>query len=235
MKKIHRFLVQQNLPAEGPLTITDTEVVHVLSGVLRIQAGEQVIFFTDGSPDFVTTLTVVSKKFVSGEVVSVFGNDTMPTGRQATPTKEVVAAVAITKQNFDTIVQKLTELGVSTIIPLLTDRTVKKDARLDRLQKISNEALEQCGGNRVVKIYEPMTLEKALSVFADYDKISFDTVEAKKGTAANNKTMFFIGPEGGWSDRERELLQKETTILSLGSRILKADTAAIVAAYEVLK
>jgi 16S rRNA (uracil1498-N3)-methyltransferase len=228
MKKIHRFLVQQNLPAEGPITITDPEVVHVVSGVLRIQAGEQVIFFTDGSPDFVTTLTVASKKFVSGEVVSVFGNDT-------TPTKEVAAAVAITKQNFDTIVQKLTELGVSTIIPLLTDRTVKKDARLDRLQKISNEALEQCGGNRVVKIYEPMSLEKALADFTDYEKISFDTVEANKGTATNDKTIFFIGPEGGWSDAERELLHKETNVFSLGNRILKADTAAIVAAYELLR
>lgn len=232
MKKIHRFLTTQNLVSEGPITITDPEVVHVLSSVLRIQAGEQVIFLNDGSPDFVTTLSVVSKKFVSGDVVSVFGNDT-------TPTKEVVAAVAITKQNFDTIVQKLTELGVSTIVPLLTDRTVKKDARLDRLQKISDEALEQCGGNRVVKIYEPMTLEKALVDFTDYEKISFDTLdgqaEHKKGTTTNNKTIFFIGPEGGWSDIERELLHKETTVLSLGSRILKADTAAIVAAYELLR
>ncbi len=228
MKKIHRFLITQNIPSEGLITITDPEVVHVVSGVLRIQAGEQVIFFTNGSPDFVTTLTVVSKKFVSGEVVSVFGNT-------AIQEKEVAAAVAITKQNFDTIVQKLTELGVSTIVPLLTDRTVKKDARLDRLQKISNEALEQCGGNRVVKIHEPMSLEKALADFADYTKISFDTVEANKGSTETDKAIFFIGPEGGWSDIERELLHKKTAVLSLGSRVLKADTAAIVAAYELLR
>lgn len=231
MKKIHRFLVTQNLPREGAITITDPEVVHVLSGVLRIQAGEQVIFFTDGSPDFLTTLTVVSKKFVSGEVVAVLPNST-------TPQKNIVAAVAITKQNFDTIVQKLTELGVSTIVPLLSDRTVKKEARLDRLQKISNEALEQCGGNKVVKIYEPMSIEKTLAGFRDYEKISFDTEQAEKNSlenGANKKAVFFIGPEGGWSDAERKLLQKETTTLSLGSRILKADTAAIVAAYELLR
>ena len=94
MKKIHRFLIDQYIPSEGNITITNPEVVHIISSVLHIAPGEQVIFFGDGTPDFHTTLTSVTKKVVTGDVVSVFGNYTKPS-------RELVAAIAITKNNFD--------------------------------------------------------------------------------------------------------------------------------------
>ena len=228
MKKIHRFLIDQYIPSEGNITITNPEVVHIISSVLHIAPGEQVIFFGDGTPDFHTTLTSVTKKVVTGDVVSVFGNYTKPS-------RELVAAIAITKNNFDTIVQKLTEIGVHTIVPLISDRVIKKEVRLDRLQKISNEALEQCGGNTVVRITEPLSIEHALLQYGDYIPISFDTEPGQDTTSYGEKTIIFIGPEGGWSDTEREYLKEHTTVVSLGARILKADTAAIVATYELLR
>ncbi|MEI6022469.1 MAG: RsmE family RNA methyltransferase [bacterium] len=233
MKKIHRFLIDQYIPSEGNITITNTEVVHIISSVLRIAPGEQVIFFSNGSPDFHTTLTSVTKKGITGDVVSVFGNYTKPP-------RELVVAIAITKNNFDTIVQKLTELGVQTIVPLISDRVIKKEVRLDRLQKISNEALEQCGGNTVVHIIEPLSIEQTLLQYGEYTPYSFDTLNGhaehkKEAITYSEKSIIFIGPEGGWSDTEREYLKEHTTVLSLGARILKADTAAIVASYEVLR
>jgi 16S rRNA (uracil1498-N3)-methyltransferase len=222
-KKIHRFFIQ-NLPQLWPAEIYDQKLVHQLHKVLRFKPGEEIIVFGNSDAQYHTRILTLSKSSLTLELLR---EEKVPM-----PKRKIIAAVAIAKRDsFELIVQKLTELGVSEIIPLLSDRTVKQSVRLDRLQSISDEALEQCGGTVQVIIHKPMTLEVCRANF------TLPAVVFAPGAAGEisltNEMMYFIGPEGGWSDRDLAQLSG-AQYASLGERVLRTETAAIVGAAKLL-
>lgn len=226
-KKLHRFLIQE-IPAAQSWRITDEHIMKQLFSVLKVSIGESIILFVHNGNDVIVTIQERDKHSFVVQKISEEKNYPL--------NKEIIAAVSITKgAAFELIVQKLTEIGVQEIVPLLSNRTVKQSIRLDRLQKISNEALEQSGGNTVVTIHPPTTLSECLKKFTDYTKVVCDAHTGKELSIPNKKVILFIGPEGGWDEKDASVFSTyETQTLSLGTKILRTETAAIIAAHKLL-
>lgn len=225
MKKIHRFL--QKNPEPDPHVITDPALIHQIAHVLKLAVGETIGLFEDGAPERIVTIGSITP-----DVIELHDEHTEPLPKE--PHRYVRAAIAIPKSDhFEFIVQKLSELGVREIIPLITDRTIKTGVRRERLQTISDEAVELSGNIHRVIMHEPQSLTDALKNFSTVPWIVFDAAGTESITG--NECVYAIGPEGGWSDRERDLFAAHNaTMCSLAPRTLRAETAAILGAYHTL-
>lgn len=224
-KKLHRFLIE-SIPSSDTWEVADARVAHQIGHVLKMKQGEECIVFTNGGDDIVVTIADVSKSSLSLQKKE--------TVARIQPSRTLIAAIGIPKgDTFELIVQKLTELGVSTIVPLITSRTIKQSVRLDRLQTISDEALEQCGGNTRVTISEPLTLAQSLKQFP-YPSIAFEPA-THSSISPSDTMIMYIGPEGGWSDEDISILNEHNVLWqSIGARILRTETATIIGAYTLL-
>jgi 16S rRNA (uracil1498-N3)-methyltransferase len=138
------------------------------------------------------------------------------------------------------MVQKAVEMGAARLRPVLTRRTQAQRVNLERMRANVIEAAEQCGILTIAEIEEPLSLEKALApwpqdrllVFCDEDAPMADPVAAIRQRAKPGAPIaVLIGPEGGFDPAERALLMRmeQTLAISLGPRILRADTAAVAA------
>jgi 16S rRNA (uracil1498-N3)-methyltransferase len=227
MKKLHRFYLQK-VPTEETFSITEPKLVHQLSTVLRYAPDEELIIFSEGSDDIVVRIVAMQKK-----EIEVHKERTIPA--IPIPSRKIIAAVSIIKRDlFELIVQKLTELGVQEVVPILADRTVKLSINMNRLATISREATEQSGQNTLVHIHEPMTLATCLTTFP-HPSIVFDPRETSTPITATQRVVMYIGPEGGWSPDDIALFRAhDVHFQKLGSTILRTETAAIVGAYSIL-
>jgi len=140
----------------------------------------------------------------------------------------------IKKDNFELVVEKCTELGVRLFHPVISERSEKKDLNLERLNKIAKEASEQSGRGEVPEIFAPTKLTDAVKNFNgkllvfDFDAPSIVSEQLKFKNL--KKVGIFIGPEGGWSEGDLQVLKyAEAEIVSLGKQVLRAETASIVA------
>ena len=139
------------------------------------------------------------------------------------------------KDNFELAVQKATECGVSNIIPVITERTIKTGLNTERLEKIVKEASEQSGRSIVPKILETMELKEALQHGTkNEEKVIFHLVKENYEPKKNVTTVsIFIGPEGGFTEKEINLAKESGyEVASLGDLTLRGETAAIVATYR---
>lgn len=227
MKKQHRFFVT-TIPATNTFKSSDVEVVHMIRTVLRLVPGETCHLFTDDSDDLVVKIVSIEKNGVTFEKISVKPKIVIPL--------KTIAAISITKRDtFELAVQKLTELGVSMIIPIISDRTIKQSLRIDRLQKISDEAVEQSGHSQKVTISNPKYLFEAIGAHKNIQGFYFDTDTEEKLHKSQSSVIFYIGPEGGWSDKEKDLFKiNNVSPVTLGDTVLRSETAAIVAAYTLI-
>lgn len=228
MKKLHRFYLA-DFPTSGEFELVDKDLVHQLANVLRYKTDEEFIVFSVGSLDYVVRIVSMDKK----KLVVRHIETNIPC---EAPSTYLIAAVSIVKRDlFELIVQKLTELGIREIVPLLSGRTIKQSIRHDRLLAISKEAVEQSGQHTFPVIHEPMTLQEALIAFP-ITSVVFDPREPESSITRTEKIAMYIGPEGGWSDQDIELFKSHTAIhyQKLGTTILRTETAAIVGAYSIL-
>jgi 16S rRNA (uracil1498-N3)-methyltransferase len=139
----------------------------------------------------------------------------------------------IKKDKFEWVVEKATELGVTDIVPVLAERSEKKDLNIERLRKIAIEASEQCGRGDVPMISTARRgLDECLTT--DCQKMVLhlegeNFITAKRSLEEGDGPIgVFIGPEGGWSPDEVEMFHKNNVpIYSLGKQVLRAETAAI--------
>lgn len=222
--RLHRFYVSQPLGEE--VVIDDVSKIKQWAKVFRYTKGDFVILFNGEGIDVTYTIETISST-----------SSTLLRTKQTTsivPTRNVTLYLSIIKKdNFELVVQKVTELGVTTIIPILSDRSEKKNLSFERLQTIAIEALEQSGRGDTVTIKPITTLIDAI-------------IQANQGNSwilqmngtpvlqahlnTNESVSLFIGPEGGWSDNELELFKnKGFKSVSLGNTVLRAETAAIAA------
>lgn len=228
---------------EGAHIALAPDVVHYLGAVLRKEAGAAIIVFNASDGEFSAEITALSKR--SGEAV---------VGAQLRrPTTEPdlwLAFSGVKRAAVETIIQKGTELGVSRFAPVLTERTHRERMNLDRLAVIAREAAEQCERLSVPQIDAPLSLDRLLEDWPKDRALLFcdeagDDPEGRWGgaegrapsaldqlrAASRGAWAILIGPEGGFSAQERQKLRAFSACLpvSLGPRILRADTAAIVA------
>lgn len=229
-KKIHRFFVA-NLPPVGvgdTLAIGDERIIHQMHAVLRLQSGETVAVFSDGGDTLVGEITALDKRLLTLSIKAIEPAPTVP--------RTVIAAVSIVKGDaFERMVQKLTEIGVATIVPLVSGRTIKQQVRIDRLQAISDEALEQCGGTTRVRIIEPMSLAECLKQFP-FQSVVLDPLAQATGLEHYDETIVcYVGPEGGWNEQDEHIINDAQCLhVQVTNRVLRTDTAAIIGIYNLL-
>jgi len=239
--KLHRFFVEEKIPASGlPATansskeeverwqaeeffVTNETLLNQWRNVLRMEEGSRVILFSGDGSEVLCEFVSLTKKNALLKVIEI--------KKGLALNREVTLYIAlIKKDNFELALEKATELGVSHIVPVQADRSEKKGVNYERAQKILREASEQSGRATVPTISEIISVEKLPSdviVFDPRGKISAREYFTKNTTAT---TSLFVGPEGGFTDAEMELFHtRNITVVSTGTQILRAETAAIVA------
>ncbi|AKS47422.1 16S rRNA (uracil1498-N3)-methyltransferase [Octadecabacter temperatus] len=205
------------------------EQAHYLFGVMRLDVGAEVLLFNGQDGEWRAQVIAATKK---GGVLEC-AEQTKPL--QMPPDVWLVFA-PIKKDRTSFIVEKAAELGAAKIIPMQTEYTQSANRiRQDKLQAHALEAAEQCGGTYVPEVAELQKFAKLLDGWDDTRRILFCD-EAMVGQALDlpkdaGPWAIFIGPEGGFSDKERDRLRgmAHAHAISLGPRILRADTAAVAA------
>ena len=222
--KLHRFFVDEKIPEAGAFSVMNETLLNQWRNVLRMEEGDSVILFDGTGSESLCEFVSLSKKNVVLKVIE--------TKKGLVPLREVTLYMAlIKKDNFELVLEKATELGVSRIVPVQADRSEKKGVNYERAQKILREASEQSGRATVPTLGEVIDINKvpheSLVVFDPRGKIS-----AREFFSASTTTPIsvFVGPEGGFTDDEMNLFHtRNVSIVTTGPQILRAETAAIVA------
>ncbi|MHB8830631.1 MAG: RsmE family RNA methyltransferase [Patescibacteria group bacterium] len=227
--KIHRFIGQYNL-RPGDFELKDAEILHQMFKVLGLKPGEKIVL-CDGQGQEATATIV---KLSSDKALLLLDKPT----RVATESKRQVSLYCsvLKRENFDWVVQKATEVGITAIIPIITQRTIKQNLNLERLLKIAKEAAEQSSRGKVPAISQPIVWSAALELARDNDIDLFFDLQATSTVTEfiqdKKRIGIFIGPEGGWDPKEVQAAKSHGfKASSLGLLTLRAETAAIVASY----
>jgi len=227
--KIHRFIGDFDL-TKPELEISG-KVAHQMIKVLKLKIGEKIELSDGKHISAMAEICNIDKNVVSVKILNL--EALPPSGGKASPEVNLFCSI-FKKENFELVVQKATECGVSKIVPIISARTIKTGLNLERLQKIAHEAAEQSGRNNVPEITEVKPLSDCLN--STGKNIFFNSSGEPLGglTAKSEKINIFIGPEGGWTPEEISLAKSlDFKIASLGPLILRGETAAIVATYLV--
>ena len=219
---MHRFFVD----AAAPDVITGEEFTH-LSRVLRLKPGDA-IEVLDGNARYLARIDSIDKQ----KACLTLG-ETLPKNE---PQAQVTLYQALVRTaKMEIIVQKATELGAARIVPLqmrYCNAKLEGGNALSRLERIAREAVKQCGRSVVPKVEAPIGFEECVKLFAGHEALlmPYEKGGSSFSTLAARDIGIIIGPEGGFAPEEVQLAQEAGAMpLTLGSRILRAETAAIAA------
>lgn len=223
------------------ISITDPEILHQLTNVLRMHkdSKEKVSFFDNSGLVYETQIKDLEQAKKQGQALFTI-LDSYESKRELD--REITFFLSVIKiDRFEFMVQKLTELGVQRMIPLCFERSQKQNidklkskSSQERLKKIMIEATEQCEGAKLPELLEPIDFTELakyiqagdLSIYA-YEELAGQKTavpDISKATQVN----LLVGPEGGITDNENKMLMDQGFCpLSLGRRLLKAETAAL--------
>jgi 16S rRNA (uracil1498-N3)-methyltransferase len=196
--------------------------------VLRLREGASITLFDGTGGEVPATLTQIGKREVLATTLAHVAIE-RETRRSVTLYPSLIA-----NDRFDWLVQKATELGVTTIQPMFTERSQRipgdVEKRAEHWRGVAIAACEQCGRNQIPKIHPPITLSDALTATGGQTLVLLDVDGAADVSLATStsSSAVFIGPEGGFSSPELDALRKRCDHrLRLGPTVLRAETAAI--------
>ena len=220
------FIPKENI-SQDSLIITGEDVKHI-SKVLRMNVGDEITCCDGQGNDYKARISALGTE-ISCEIVEKNKCDTESN-------LHVILIQGVPKASkMDYIIQKTTELGICEIYPCVLSRCVSKiegDKKIQRWQKIAEEAAKQSGRGIIPKIHNPINIKEAAEVLKSCD-VAFVPYECAEGnylkplltSFENPKTVaFMIGPEGGFDKSEIEKIS-EVPVVSLGKRILRTETA----------
>jgi 16S rRNA (uracil1498-N3)-methyltransferase len=205
----------------------DAGHANYLGNVLRLKEGGELLLFDGSSGEWLARIANSAKKRM-----------TLVVERKTRETETVpdvqLAFAPVKRAQTDWLIEKATELGVARLIPVLTQRTNSERVRTERLRAIAIEAAEQCGRTVLPDIEEPIALGQLLERRDSERKLYFADEtggEPVIDTFQPGPALILIGPEGGFTPDERELVRgaSNSIAISLGPRILRAETAALAA------
>lgn len=227
--RLHRFYSSE--PLGEKVVIENKELFNQISHVFRAKIGYTCIFF-DGknSVDYVYELVDMDKKSLS-----FIQKEKVLKEQNISNAEKVLCLALIKKDNFEEVAQKAVEIGVSKIIPILSERSEKKLLNKERLEKILIEAAEQSGRNDIPEILDIKKIEDVIKTPAKH--VVFDTVVAEKSERDMEKSPVFawVGPEGGWTDEEKEIFKSSNAqFVHLDTYTLRATTAGVLASYYIV-
>lgn len=225
-KSLTRLFVRQPLD-EGARVELDHGQANYLGNVMRLREGDEVQLFDGQSGEWLARISDAGRKAMALTIERKT--------REAEPVPDVWLAFAPVKRAAtDWLVEKATELGAARLIPVITKRTIVDRVKLDRLETIAIEAAEQCGRTRLPEITEPVQLSHLLDG-RDPDRTLYFADESggepPVSAFAAGAVMILTGPEGGFTEEERKAIHAAPNAIpiSLGPRILRAETAALAA------
>ena len=221
-----RLYLAETLGEDSVLTL-DGPQANYLGAVLRLQEGAQVKLFDDRTGEWLAEIVETGKRKLSLRITARLRE------REAVPDLWLLFA-PIKRGRIDWIVEKATELGVSRLVPVLTRRTIVDRINSERLMAHAIEAAEQCERTALPELAEPQKLAQLLESWpSDRSLLFADEMGGAPMAAAvaPGPAAILIGPEGGFTPEEREAIRAipQAKPVSLGPRILRADTAAIAA------
>jgi 16S rRNA (uracil1498-N3)-methyltransferase len=233
-KTTPRLVIETPLNASGDISL-EREQGHYLVNVLRLKPGDALHAYNNRDGEWLAYLTNASKKAVTIRCERRLS--------EVTPPPDIDFLFAPLKHaRLDYMVQKATELGARRLRPVITARTIAERVNLDRMKANAREASEQCNLVFVPEVLEPVSLTAALHtwqpgralVYGDETALIANPLDALQ--PLSTPAALLIGPEGGFTDAERQLLKSYpfVTPISLGPRIMRADTAAV-AAFTLLQ
>ena len=223
-KSLPRLFVRSAL-AQSAAVELDGAQANYLGNVMRLKEGADLLIFDGATGEWLARIAEAGKKRM-----------TLSVERQTKELEQVpdvwLAFAPVKRAQTDWLVEKATELGAARLQPTITQRTIAERVKLERLESIAIEAAEQCGRTVLPAIAEPIPLKSLLRdpgrtlYFAD------ETGGEPAATAFKPRPATIVtGPEGGFTDEERAAIRAtpNAVAISLGPRILRAETAALAA------
>ena len=227
---MQRMYIDGDLAAGAAITCTP-EQTNYLRNVLRMRPGEPVLVFNGREGEWRAELAEGSKRAAALLVAA------QARPQESGPDVDYLFA-PLKRARLDYMVQKAVEMGVARLRPVLTRFTTPERVNMERMRANAIEAAEQCGILRIPELHQPAKLESVIAawdaartlIFCDEGSDTADPL-AVLGGLPHGPLALLIGPEGGFADAERELLASKPFVarISLGPRILRADTAAVAA------
>jgi 16S rRNA (uracil1498-N3)-methyltransferase len=242
---LHRFFItKDDFHAEN--AVLRGRHAHQIRDVLRLKPGQHIIVLDNLGFEYKLALTKVEKSEINGTVVEK---------RPATgePTVRITLYQALARQDkFEWVLQKCTEVGVARFVPIITRRSAIRDAssigakKLARWRTIIKEAAEQAHRGRLPKLSQPITIEKGMAELEGFERSLIastrahgmslrDSLRDRRALFGGVEMALLVGPEGGFTEDELERGRARGAIpFYLGPRILRTETAALVAASLIL-
>lgn len=227
-----KFFIEKNNFNGKFANITGEEFFH-FSKVLRGKIGEKIICLCGDENEYFCEVVKIERDNAVARVDKV-------ELCQANPKKEIVVYQGLPKgEKLELIIQKISELGASEIVPFESDFTIAKGnpIKMERLEKIAREACKQCGRSKAIKISPIAKLKNIIDDLANFDLVLFlyenataesTLVKIENKIKKANRIAIIVGAEGGFSEIENEILSKlDIEKVSLGKRILRTETATI--------
>jgi len=226
----HRFFIINKLAVDTTVTL-DVDLSHQITRVLRLKAHDEIFLFNNSGYEFTASIQTITRNAVDVRVISAAKD------LHESPLQINLAQVIAKGEKMDVVIQKATELGVHTITPLVSERTVvkkikeKAEHKLDHWHRIAIAASCQSWRNYVPIINEPQDLSFWLQQDNSDQKLilsTFGTATRLKELNLKTAVTILIGPEGGFSEEELNLaIRYNFQAISLGPRILRTETAGI--------
>ncbi len=239
---MNRFFVPKS-SFEGELVRLSPEQAHQVCHVLRLTPGDPIVVLDENGTEYEVTLSTVCPPETIGQVMG------RHPARGEPQAKITLFQSLLPREKFEWVLQKATEVGVTRFAPVLTERSIVRaklieDKKLDRWRRIVTEAAEQSHRGRIPKLDQAITFAEAVSRLGDFDRALIAAPSAKAvslpdalrdlGRGAVSIGLV-VGPEGGFSDAEVDLACETGAIpIHLGPRILRTETAAVVASALIL-
>ena len=211
---------------ENSTSLLSKEHTHYIVNVMRLKRGSKINFFNKGG-EWLSEIVFLDRDRVEIKFLNKI--------KESFPASNIELAICLVKKNpMEIILQKATELGVSRIIPIISERTEVKDLNLERANKITIEATEQSDQLNPPEISQMIDLKNFINSISKETKLFFADINSKhtpslKDIEGIKNISILIGPEGDFSPSERELILKKSNVIpfSLSKNILRTDTAVI--------
>ena len=234
---MHRFFLNQTSFEQETIPLSDPKEIHHLKNVLRLKPKQQIQIFNAQGQEIVGTIITITQNHIE-----IRRDYTIPPKKEK-PVDLVLACALPKRAKFEFIIEKCTELGIDEIIPLKTARTEiilnneRAQKKKDRYTTVALNAAKQSGRGKLPKIHPVSSMTEALKIFRENTLMliaclsggkNIFTVLAGQNFEDIQRIVFFIGPEGDFTKEEINLsLEMGCLKVSLGSTVLKVDTAAI--------
>ena len=233
------YATPDSFSADKTSATLDADETRHLRDVLRLTIGDEVYVFDGQGREFRCAIVEIERTSVRLKIA-----EEVAPARPESPIDLALAVALLKGEKFDLVVQKATELGVTSLVPIITlraDVKIKTDddseRKVSRWQRIALEATKQCGRARLMKIEAPTSFARLINqpakagegrlMFAEREGVSFETALQALPNHPDRVTAL-IGSEGGFSDEEiAQARDSDWKIITLGGRIMRAETAAI--------